>query len=101
MKFEQAPNYEEMNPAKFLIKVAGVNTEDIAAFKAKLGDDEQYMFEVANLEEKQILVALDNLSDDELDQLMAIKKRLIGVHDLSNYLGAIYALTQNPRYQKK
>ncbi len=101
MSFEEIPMEGNISQAQFLVKVANIKPEDIETFKAKLGDIEKDMLEIMPFEEKQIVVAMDSLNDEELDRLLAYKKRLIGVHDLNGYLGTIYALTQNSRYQNR
>ena len=58
-------------------------------------------FEIMPFEEKQIVTAIDSLSDAELDKLLAYKKRLLGIHDLNGYLGVIYTLTLDSRYQNR
>jgi hypothetical protein len=101
MSFEEMPNGNKISEAQFLLKVAAISPEEVEAFKNKLGDIEQDMLEVMPFEEKQIVTAIDALSDEELDLLLAYKKKLIGIHDLNAYLGAIYALTQDSRYQNR
>ncbi len=101
MSFEEIPNENNISEAQFLLKVAGISPEEVETFKNKLGDIEQDMFEIMPFEEKQIVTAIDSLSDAELDKLLAYKKRLLGIHDLNGYLGVIYTLTLDSRYQNR
>lgn len=88
-----------------LQKIAEVTDEQIEKFKQKiLKKEKKDIFEEVPEDRKLIVVALDNLSDDELQEMENYMDRVLkqtkkgvyfpGIHNLGNQLSLMMNLTQ-------
>lgn len=98
--FEKPSSDKKMSRGFMLNKIGALKPDDIQNFRTSLEDPEQYIFDGQSEDDQAVIVALNNLSDDEFDQIVQNQKSLMGVHDLNNYLTLMYTITLNPRYQK-
>ena len=88
---------------KYLEHLGGMTPEHIAKFRTELRPEERKEFDSLNEHDKMVITALDYLSDKELEDLIKLgleQGRLVGFHDVFNYIQKIYSLTKEERYRK-